>query len=92
MLTNQPLVTKPIARTTAAIRMVRDCNAIVTAITDLGGLREPEIAAYTGLDEDRVWVVAQEAERLGMVVRRKCDGELSCAPGWLRAAVQEFGV
>ncbi len=91
MLTNQPLVTRPITRTPAAVRMVRDCNALVAAITGMGGLREPEIAACTGLDEDRVYDVAREALRLGMVVRRACDGELSCAPGWLRLAVQEFG-
>jgi hypothetical protein len=78
-------------RSQAARQLVRDCNALVAAITDLGGLREPEISAATGMDEDRVYYVAAEAVRLGMVVRRKADGELSCAPGWLRAAAVEFG-
>lgn len=78
------------ARSQAERQRVRDCNALVAAITDMGGLREPEIAAATGLDEDRVYAAAKEAERLGMVVRRKEDGELTCTPGWFRQAVQEF--
>lgn len=82
---------KSLVRSQAERQRVRDCNALVAAITDLGGLREPEIAAATGLDDDRVYEAAIEAERLGMVVRRKEDGELSCAPGWLRRAAAEFG-
>ena len=77
-------------RSRAARQLVRDCNAMVAALTDIGAMREPEIAAATGLSEDRVYRAAKEASRLGMVLRRKEDGELSCAPGWFRQAAEAF--
>jgi hypothetical protein len=59
---------------------LRDYYAICEALGRIGAMREPEIAAATGLDEDRVYRACKRAVRLGHLTRRAFDGELSQTP------------
>jgi ferredoxin len=56
----------------------------------MGGLREPEICAATGIEEDRVYRACKVLVQCGTCVRRAVDGELSIAPPWWAEAEQTF--
>lgn len=60
----------------AARQRLTDCYAITAAINEIGPMREPEIAAATGLDEDRVYRACKMQVKMGFLARRS-DGEMS---------------
>lgn len=55
---------------------INDEMAAIESIQRMGPMREPEIAAYTGLDEDRVYRACKALQTRGFMARRE-DGELS---------------
>ena len=67
---------------TAEQKRLRDMYEIMTVIRNLGPLREPEIAAATGLDDDRVYFACKQMVSHGYLARRACDGELSFPPNY----------
>jgi hypothetical protein len=55
---------------------LHDYYMIARTLGSMGPLREPEIAAATGIDEDRVYFACKVAVKLGHFARR-ADGEIS---------------
>jgi hypothetical protein len=59
-----------------------DYGSICEAIHDLGGCREPELVAATGLSEERVRLAVRWALALDYLTRRS-DGEINVHPAGL---------
>jgi hypothetical protein len=55
-----------------ARKRLADYEAICRKLVELGGLREPELAAALGWEEDRVYAALREPLKLGWLTRR-CD-------------------
>jgi hypothetical protein len=50
-------------------KLLADYEAISLAIRDFDGMREPELAAALGWEEDRVYRALREPLKLGWLVR-----------------------
>jgi hypothetical protein len=59
-----------------------DYGTICDTIKALGGCREPELVAATGLSEDRIRLAVRWALKLDYLTRRS-DGEINVHPAGL---------
>lgn len=62
---------------------IDDYETICRALDDMGGMREPEIEACTGLSAERVDEAVRAAMGLGYLVRCPRSGEVLKRPGGL---------